>query len=86
VHGRVINESAETEAKREALDVLKAKMLKYSTGRAADTRQTTVKDVSEGMLKTWRRLEKNPVSIEWRIAAGVICWRFSEAGKQTCFL
>jgi integrase len=71
VHGRVINESAETESKREALDVLKAKMLKYSTGRAADSRQTTVKDVSEGMLETWRMLEKNPVSIEWADR----CWR-----------
>jgi len=75
VHNRVINESAETESKREALDVLKAKMLKYSTGRAADSRQTTVKDVSEGMLATWRMLEKNPVSIEWADR----CWRHLSA-------
>jgi integrase len=71
VHGRVINESAETESKREAIDVLKSKMLKYATGLAADSRKTTVKDVSEGMLKTWRMLEKNPVSIEWADR----CWR-----------
>jgi integrase len=71
VRGRVINESAETESRREALDVLKAKMVKYSTGLAADSRKTTVKDVSEGMLKTWRMLEKNPASIEWADR----CWR-----------
>ncbi len=71
VRGRVINESAETESRREALDVLKAKMLKYSTGMAADSRKTTVKDVSEGMLKTWRMLEKNPASVEWADR----CWR-----------
>src|SRR6266849_2523681 len=71
VHNRVINESAETESKRDALDVLKSKMLKYSTGRFADSRQTTVKDVSEGMLGTWRMLEKNPNSIEWADR----CWR-----------
>ncbi len=71
VDGRVINLSADTESRREALDVLKAKMLKYSTGIAADSRKTTVKDVSEGMLQTWRMLDKNPASIEWADR----CWR-----------
>jgi integrase len=71
VNGRMIQESAETESRREALDVLKARILKYSTGVAPDSRQTTIKDVSEGMLKTWRMLEKNPDSIEWAER----CWR-----------
>jgi integrase len=71
IHGRVIQESAETESRREALDVLKARILKYSTGVSADSRQTTVKDVSEEMLKTWRMLEKTPASIAWADR----CWR-----------
>ncbi len=65
VNGRVIQESAETESRKQALDTLKARILKFSTGEGIDSRQTTVKDVSEGMLKTWRMLERNPVSIAW---------------------
>jgi integrase len=65
VNGRVIQESAETESRKQALDTLKTRILKYATGQGIDSRQTTVKDVSEGMLKTWRMLEKNPVSIAW---------------------
>lgn len=71
VNGRVIQESAETESRKQALDTLKARILKFSTGQGIDSRQTTVQDVRDGMLKEWRRLEKNPVSIAWAER----CWK-----------
>lgn len=76
VHGRVINESAETESKR---DALKAKMLKYSTGRVADSRQTTVKDISEGMLTLGECSKGILTASNGQIGVGVISWNFLEA-------
>ena len=65
VSGRVIQQSAETESRRDALDVLKGEILKHSSGQAPDSRQTTVSELSEAMMQTWKNLDKNPASIEW---------------------
>src|SRR5437899_3262415 len=71
VNGRAIQQSANTESRRDALDVLKAEILKQSAGEAPDSRKTTVQGLKESMIQTWTNLDRNPKSIEW---AGH-CWK-----------
>jgi integrase len=71
VAGRVVQESANTESRREALDVLKGKILKYSNGEAVDCRTTTVASLAESMISAWRLHGRGPRSIKW--AEG--CWK-----------
>jgi integrase len=65
VNGRVIQESAETESRRDALDKLKTEILKHSSGEAPDSRRTTVQALKDAMTQTWKNLDKNPASQEW---------------------
>jgi integrase len=71
VSGRVVQESANTESRREALNVLKAKILKYANGEAADCRNTTIASLKESMMSAWRLHGRGPRSIKW--AEG--CWK-----------
>lgn len=71
MNGRTIQQSADTESRRNALDVLKAEILKHSGGEAPDSRQTTVQAVKDAMMQTWRNLDKNPASVEWAER----CWK-----------
>jgi integrase len=71
VNGRTIQQSAETESRRDALDKLKAEILKHASGEAPDSRQTTIQKLKDAMMQTWKNLDKNPASIEW---AGY-CWK-----------
>jgi len=45
VNGRTIQQSAETESRREALDVLKAEILKHASGDAVDDKRVTVESL-----------------------------------------
>jgi integrase len=71
VNGRVYQQSANTESRREALDELKAQILKHSNGEAVDSKRVTIAALSEGMLQTWRNLDKLPATIEWAER----CWK-----------
>src|SRR5258707_8760585 len=71
VAGRVVQESANTEPRREALDTLKAKILKYSNGEAVDCRNVTVSSLKESMMSAWRLHGRGERSIKW--AEG--CWK-----------
>jgi hypothetical protein len=71
VNGRTIQQSADTDSRRDALDVLKAEILKHAAGEAPDSRQTTV--------QTWKNLDKNPASVGCgRRIAGSACFPTSE--------
>jgi hypothetical protein len=67
----VIQESANTESRREALDTLRAKILKYTNGEAVDCRNTTVASLADSMMSAWKLHERGPRSIKW--AEG--CWK-----------
>jgi len=72
VNGRTIQQSANVEGRRQALDVLKAEMLKHSSGEiTADSRNTTVASLKESMMSAWRLHGRGPRSIKW--AEG--CWK-----------
>ena len=71
VSGRVVQESANTESRREALDALKVKILKYANGEAADCRNTMVASLKDSMMSAWRLHGRGPRSIKW--AEG--CWK-----------
>lgn len=71
VNGRTIQQSAETESRRDALDVLKAEILKHASGEAPDSRQTTVQKLKDAMMQTWKNLDKNAASVAW----AENCWK-----------
>jgi integrase len=54
VAGRVIQQSANTESRREALDTLKAEILKYANGDAVDSGRVTVDDLYAVLLTDYR--------------------------------
>jgi integrase len=71
VNGRTIQQSAETESRREALDNLKTEILKHAAGEAPDSRQTTVLKLKDAMMQTWKNLDKNQASVAW----AENCWK-----------
>jgi integrase len=71
VNGQTIQQSANTESRRDALDELKAQILRYSNGEAVDSRRVTIAALAESLMQSWRNHDKNPASIEW---AGY-CWK-----------
>ncbi len=71
VNGRTIQQSADTESRRDALGVLKAEILKHAAGEAPDSRQTTVEKLKDAMMQTWKNLDKNPASVGWAEQ----CWK-----------
>jgi integrase len=71
VNGRTIQQSADTESRRDALDVLKAEILKHASGEAPDSRQTTVQKLKDAMMQTWKNLDKNAASVAW----AENCWK-----------
>ena len=71
-NGRTIQNSANTESKREAQNVLKTQILRYANGElTADSRNTTAASLAESMISAWRLHGRGPHSIKW--AAG--CWK-----------
>jgi integrase len=52
--GRVIQKSAETESRREALDKLKAEILKHASGEAIDNGKVTVESLYDVLLADYR--------------------------------
>jgi integrase len=62
INGRVIQQSTEKESRRDALDVLKAEMLKHANGDAADAGKVTVDDLFAGLLSDY---ETNGKSHSW---------------------
>src|SRR5260370_9178703 len=54
INGRVIQKSAETESRREALDVLKAEILKHASGEAGDSGKVTVEQLYDVLLADYR--------------------------------
>ena len=71
VGGRTIQQSANLESRRAALDVLKTEILKHAAGEAPDSRQTTVLALKEAMMQTWENMDRNPASVEWAER----CWK-----------
>jgi integrase len=71
VNGRTIQQSAETESRREALDKLKTEILKHASGEAPDSRQTTVQKLKDAMMQTWKNLDRNAASVAWAEQ----CWK-----------
>ncbi len=72
VGGRVVQKSADTESRREALGALKTQILKYSTGaESVDSSRTTVTSLKESMMSAWKLHGRGPRSIKW--AEG--CWK-----------
>src|SRR5882724_8354669 len=71
VNGRTIQQSADTESRRDALDVLKVEILKHAAGEAPDSRQTTVQKLKDAMMQTWTIHKKNPASVAW----AENCWK-----------
>src|SRR5215467_1120713 len=65
MNGRIYQQSANTESKREALGELKTQILKHSNGEAADNRRITVAALSESMIQTWKQMDKNPATVKW---------------------
>jgi integrase len=53
-NGRVIQKSAETESRRDALDVLKAEILKHASGEAVDSGKVSVDDLYAVLLSDYR--------------------------------
>jgi integrase len=62
VSGRVIQKSAETESRREALDTLKAEILKHANGDAVASGRVTVDDLYSVLLADYRINDK---SLSW---------------------
>jgi integrase len=71
INGQTVQRSANTESRRDALDELKAQILRYSNGEAVDSRRVTIAALAESLMQLWRNHDKNPASIEW---AGY-CWK-----------
>jgi integrase len=67
-NGRVIQKSAETGSRREALDFLKAEILKHSSGEVVADSKVTVDSLYEILLADYRINEK---TVEWAER----CWR-----------
>jgi integrase len=62
INGRVIQQSTEKESRRDALDVLKAEMLKHANGDAADAGKVTVDDLFAALLSDY---ETSGKSYDW---------------------
>lgn len=58
-NGRVIQESAETESRREALDKLKTAILKHSAGEVVDDKRVTVAQLYDALLSDYRINQKS---------------------------
>jgi integrase len=58
-NGRVIQKSAETESRREALDVLKDEILKHASGEAIDDKHVTVESLYSALLADYRINQKS---------------------------
>ena len=71
VNGQKHQYSAETESRREALDFLKAEILKNANGKAVDCRKTMVASLKESMMSEWLLHGRGSRSIKW--AEG--CWK-----------
>jgi hypothetical protein len=54
IHGQVIQKSADTESRRDALDVLKAEILKHASGDAVDSGKVTVESLYAVLLTDYR--------------------------------
>jgi hypothetical protein len=67
-NGRVIQKSAETGSRREALDFLKAEILKHASGEGVPDGKVTVDSLYEILLADYRINEK---AVEWAER----CWR-----------
>src|SRR5437588_7237953 len=67
-NGRVIQKSAETESRREALDFLKAEILKHANGDAVSPGRVIVDDLDSVLLADYRI---NQEAEEWAER----CWR-----------
>lgn len=67
-NGRVIQKSAETESRREALDFLKAEILKHVSGEAVADSKVTVDSLYDVLLADYRINQK---TVEWAER----CWR-----------
>lgn len=68
-NGRVIQKSAETESRREALDKLKAEILKYANGDAVDSGRLTVDDLYAVLLTDYKLNGKceSWCELNWRV-------------------
>src|SRR5260370_31940106 len=59
IAGRVTQKSAETESRREALDFLKAEILKHASGEAVDNGKVTVEQLYDVLLADYRINQKS---------------------------
>jgi integrase len=62
ISGRVIQKSAETESRRDALDFLKAEILRHASGEAVTDGKVTVDSLYDVLLADYRINEK---TVEW---------------------
>ncbi len=69
VNGRVIQQSANTESRREALDFLKAEILKHASGDAVDSGKLTVDSLYDVLLADYRINGKcvSWCELNWRV-------------------
>jgi len=58
--GRTVQQSANTESRRDALDELKAQILKHSNGEAVDSNRVTIAALSEGDVTDLAEPRQNP--------------------------
>jgi len=69
INGRVFQQTAETESRREALDVLKAEILKHASGDAVDDKRVTVESLYAALLTDYRINGKSLwwAELNWRV-------------------
>lgn len=69
VNGRVIQKSAESESRRDALDFLSAEKLKHASGEAVTNEKVTVDSLYDALLADYRINEKTEECAErcWRL-------------------
>ena len=71
VSGRVYQETANTESRRDALDFLKIRISEQSSGKAVDCKKVTVQTLADSMTKAWELAQKNEATQEWAAR----CWK-----------
>src|SRR6266852_1223998 len=71
VSGRIYQESADTESKKEAEDFLAKCIAEQRSGKAVDCKKVTVATLADNMIRAWERTEKKESTREW----AACCWK-----------
>jgi hypothetical protein len=71
VNGRIYQESADTESKKEAEDFLAKRIAEQRSGKAVGCKKVTVQILKDDMTKAWELAQKNEATQEWAAR----CWK-----------